>query len=64
MCVWLADSTLRYPEGIVENLLVQVKNTFILTDFVVLDMAGDLGISLIFCQPFLGDIKDRIDVET
>ena len=55
---------MRYLEGVVENLLVQVKNTFILADFVVLDMAGDLGISLIFCQPFLGDIKDRIDVET
>ena len=47
MCVQLADSTIRYPEGIVHNLLVQVKDTFITVDFVVLDMEGDLGISLI-----------------
>ena len=47
MCVQLADSTIRYPEGIVHNVLVQVKDTFITVDFVVLDMEGDLGISLI-----------------
>ena len=47
MCVQLANSTIRYPEGIVQNLLVQVKENFIVTDFVVLDMEGDLGISLI-----------------
>ena len=28
MCVQLADSTIRYPEGIVHNLLVQVKGYF------------------------------------
>jgi len=64
MCVQLADSTVRYPEGVVENLLVQVKDTFILADFVVLDMEGDLGISLILGRPFLGDEKARIDVGT
>ena len=42
MCVQLADSTMRYPKGVMENLLVKVKNTFILADFVVLDMEGDL----------------------
>ena len=47
MCVQLADSTIRYPEGVVERLMVKVKNTYILVDFVVLDMEGDLGILLI-----------------
>ena len=47
MRVQLANSTVRYPEGVVENLLVKVKSTFILADFVVLDMEGDLGIPLI-----------------
>ena len=64
MCVELADSTIRYLEGIVENLLVRVKDTFILTDFVVLNMKGDLGISLILGRPFLRDAKARIDVGT
>ena len=47
MCVQLADSTMRYPDGFMENLLVKVRNTFILTDFVVLDMEGDVEIPLI-----------------
>ena len=64
MCVPLADSTIQYPEGIVENLLVRVKNTFILVDFVVLGMEGDLRISLILGCPFLGNAKARIDVGT
>ena len=42
MCVQLADSMIRYPEGVVERLMVKVKNTYILVDFVVLDMEGDL----------------------
>ena len=64
MCVQLADSTVRYPEGVVENLMVKVKNMYILVDFVVLDMEGDLGIPLIIGRPFLKDTNDRIDVGT
>ena len=58
MCVQLADSTVRYPEGVMENLLVKVKNTFILADYVALDMEGDL---LILGRPFLRDTNARID---
>ena len=64
MCVQLADSTIRYPESIVHNLLVQVKDTFIVTDFVVLDMEGDPGISLILGRPFQRDARAIIDVGT
>ena len=53
---------MRYPEGVVENLMVKVKNTFILADFMVLDMEGDLGIPLILGRPFLRDTNARIDV--
>ena len=62
MCVQLTDSTVRYPEGVVEDLMVKVWNTFILADFVVLDMEGDLGILLILGRPFLRDANARIDV--
>ena len=64
MCVQLADSTVRYPEGVMENLMVKVKDTYILVDFVVLDMEGDLGIPLILGRPFLNDTNARIDVGT
>ena len=62
MCVQLADSTIRYPERVVEMLMVKVKNTYILVDFVVLDMEGDLRILLILGRPFLKDTSARIDV--
>ena len=55
---------MRYPEGAVENLMVKVKDTFILADFMVLDMEGDLGIPLILGRPFLRDTNARIDVGT
>jgi len=47
-----------------ENLLVKVKNTFILADFVVLDIEGDLEIPHILGWPFLRDTNARIDVGT
>ena len=47
-----------------ENLLVKVKNTFILADFVVLDIEGDLEIPHILGRPFLRDTNARIDVGT
>ena len=43
-------------------LMVKVKNTNILVDFIVLDMEGDLGIPLILGHPFLKDTNARIDV--
>ena len=55
---------IRYPEGVVKRLMVKVKNTYILVDFVVLDMKGDLGIPLILGRPFLKDTNARIDVGT
>ena len=53
MVVQLADSTIRYPEGIVENMLVRVRDSFILANFVVMDIEGDLGVELILGRPFL-----------
>jgi len=62
MCVQLADSTVRYPKGVMGNIMVKVKNTYILVDFIVLNMKGDLGIPLILGRPFLKDTNTRIDV--
>jgi len=43
-------------------MLVRIKNSFVLADFVVLDMEGDTGIQLILGRPFLRDVKAQIDV--
>jgi hypothetical protein len=36
MTVHLANSSIKYPEGIVENLLVNVRGSYVFADFVVL----------------------------
>ena len=62
MCVQLADSIIRYPEGIVKNVLVCMRDYFVLADFVVMDIEGNLGIELILGQPFLRAARAMIDV--
>ena len=62
MCVQLADSTIQYPEGIAKNVLVRVRDSFVLADFVVMDIEGDLGIEVILGRPFLRAARARIDV--
>ena len=52
----------RYPKGIAKNVLVCVRDSFILADFVVMDIEGDLGIEVILGQPFLRAAIARIDV--
>jgi hypothetical protein len=37
MTIQLANSSIKYPEGIVENLLVNVRGSYVFADFVVLD---------------------------
>ena len=62
MFVQLANLTVRHPEGIVENIYVRIKDYFVLADFVIPDMEGDLGLDLILGRPFLNDVQARIDV--
>ena len=62
MLVQLADLTIRYSEGIAEHVFVRVRDSFILADFVVMDMEGDLGVDLVLGRPFLRSAKARIDV--
>ena len=40
MYVQLADSTIRYPKGRAKNILVRVRDSFVLADFVVMDIEG------------------------
>ena len=62
MLVQLADSTIRYPEGIAEHVFVRVRDSFVLADFVVMDMEGNLGVDLVLWRPLIRSAKARIDV--
>jgi len=57
MCLQLADQSVHYPTGITENILVKIRNFFILVDFVVLDMQEDMKTPLILGRPFLYTTK-------
>ncbi|KAL8492812.1 hypothetical protein ACS0TY_024128 [Phlomoides rotata] len=53
MNLQLADRTVTYPRGIVEDVLVKVDKFIFPIDFVVLDMVEDKAIPLILGRPFL-----------
>ncbi|XP_073120635.1 uncharacterized protein [Henckelia pumila] len=58
----LADRSIKYLRGIVEDVLVKVDKFIFPVDFVVLDMKEDLEIPLILGRPFLANGKSLIDV--
>jgi hypothetical protein len=60
MTVQLTDSSIKYQEGIVESLLVNVRGSYVYEDLMVLDTQEE--ISLILERPFLRDVNARIDV--
>ncbi|XP_073017880.1 uncharacterized protein [Primulina eburnea] len=58
----LADRSLTYPHGIVEDVLVKVEKFIFPADFVILDMEEDQDSPLIFGRPFIATGKALIDV--
>ncbi|KAK1432077.1 hypothetical protein QVD17_08967 [Tagetes erecta] len=62
MSLPLADKSIKYPRGIVENLLVKVDKFVFPVDFVVLDMKADAKVPIILGRPFLHTAHANIDV--
>ncbi|XP_074377248.1 uncharacterized protein LOC141718762 [Apium graveolens] len=58
----LADRTVKYPLGIIEDVLVKVDKYFIPCDFVVLEMDEDVEMPIILGRPFLATTGTIIDV--
>ncbi|XP_073057423.1 uncharacterized protein [Primulina eburnea] len=58
----LADRSIKYPRGVVDDVLVKVDKFIFLVDFVLLDMEEDHEIPLFLCRPFLATGKALIDV--
>ncbi|XP_047942996.1 uncharacterized protein LOC125189807 [Salvia hispanica] len=58
----MADRTVTYPKGIVEDVLVKVHDFIFSVDFVVLDMEEDVNVPLILGRPFLATGKALIDI--
>ncbi|CAA0841015.1 Unknown protein, partial [Striga hermonthica] len=59
----LADRSVTYPKGIVEDVLVKIDKFIFPVDFVVLDMEEDNEVPLILERPFLAAEDALIDVK-
>ncbi|GJS72287.1 putative reverse transcriptase domain-containing protein [Tanacetum coccineum] len=62
LTVELADRTVKYPKGIVENVLVGIGKFTFPIDFIILDMPEDVNVPLILGRPFLSTARAKIDV--
>ncbi|GJW78505.1 reverse transcriptase domain-containing protein [Tanacetum coccineum] len=62
LTVELADKTVKYPKGIIENLLVDIGKFVFLIDFIILDILEDIKVPLILGRPFLSTSRAKIDV--
>ncbi|KAL0401527.1 UNVERIFIED_CONTAM: hypothetical protein Slati_4182600 [Sesamum latifolium] len=59
----LADRSIKYPRGIVEDVLIKVGKFIVPVDFIVLDMEEDKNMSLILGRPLLATSRALIDVQ-
>ncbi|XP_021834444.1 uncharacterized protein LOC110774210 [Prunus avium] len=59
----LADRSVAYPRGIIEDLIIKVDNLYLPADFVVLDMDEDMQTPIILGRPFMATARTLIDVE-
>ncbi|GJZ58026.1 DNA-directed DNA polymerase [Tanacetum coccineum] len=58
----LADRSIQYPRGIVENVLIKVNKFVLPIDFIILDMPKDSRVPIILGRPFLATAQAIIDV--
>ncbi|GJW20974.1 DNA-directed DNA polymerase, partial [Tanacetum coccineum] len=62
MSLELADRSIQYPRGIIENVLIKVDKFVLPIDFAILDMPEDSRVPIILGRPFLATTRAMIDV--
>jgi len=63
MTLQLVDRSIKYPYGIVEDLLVKVDKFLFFIDFAVMDIEEDVKVPLILGRSFMKTAKVVIDVD-
>ncbi|GJR37938.1 DNA-directed DNA polymerase [Tanacetum coccineum] len=61
MSLELADRSIQYPRGIIENVLIKVDKFVLPIDIVILDMPEDSKVPIILGRPFLATLRAMID---
>ncbi|KAJ0835495.1 putative aspartic peptidase domain superfamily [Helianthus annuus] len=59
--IQLADRSVKFPQGVIENVLVRVSRFVYPVDFVILDMEEDTEVPLILGRPFLATAQAVVD---
>jgi len=59
----LADRSIKYPRGVIEDVLVKVDKLYFPVDFIVLDLDEERKIPFIIGWSFLATSKTLIDVQ-
>jgi hypothetical protein len=62
MHLQMADQSIRRPVGFAEDIPVRIRNSFVLVDFMVLEMDVCHQTPLILGRPFLSTARATIDV--
>ncbi|XP_058722056.1 uncharacterized protein LOC131593535 [Vicia villosa] len=63
MSVELADRSVKYPIGVLENIPVCIGQFYIPTDFIIMDIKEDVNTPIILGRPFLATVGAIIDVK-
>ncbi|GJY85882.1 reverse transcriptase domain-containing protein [Tanacetum coccineum] len=58
----LADTSIKYPRGIIENVLITMDKFVLPIDFVILDIPEDSRVTIILGRPFLATAQAMINV--
>ncbi|XP_076917959.1 uncharacterized protein LOC143578181 [Bidens hawaiensis] len=64
MRINLAGRSVKYPRGIVENMLVKIDKFVFSVDFIILEMDEDTSVPFILGKPLLATARALIDVCT
>ena len=59
----LVDRSVKYPTGVLENVLIKVNNFIIPITFVVLDIEKDVNMLIVLGGPILTIVDAVIDVK-
>jgi len=56
----MADKTIWFLEGLARDILIKIKNTYVVVDFVVSDMGSNTDVPIIFGRLLLSTVDTTI----
>ena len=58
----MTDQTIRFPEGLARDILVNIQDEYAPADFIILDMGANVEVPVILGRPFLNTTNADIYV--